>query len=97
MAFLEVPWPPAPELAGGGRKEEVGAGAGHRGVRETGVEVMDVDVCECESCDVEGGGPRLALRRREGKTQSPLSLRLRRPHPRVKSATTPAPLLELGT
>jgi hypothetical protein len=97
MAFFEMPWPPGPELAGGGRKEELEAGVGHRGVRETGVEVMDVDVRECESCEAEGGGPRLALRRREGNTQSLLSLRLRRPHPRVMSATAPPPtLLELG-
>jgi hypothetical protein len=45
----------------------------------------------CEPCDTEGG-PLLALRRREGN-QSPLSLRLRRPQPRM--ASTPL-LLERG-
>ena len=44
-----------------------------------------------EPCDIEGG-PLLALRRREGN-QSPLSLRLRRPQPRM--ASTPL-LLERG-
>lgn len=92
VVFFAVPW----VLAGGERKEAMVADAGHRGVRETGVvEVTDVDVRECESCEVEAGGPRLALRRREGKIQSPLSLRLRWPQLRVESAATP-PLLELG-
>lgn len=92
VVFFVVLW----VLAGGERKEAV-ADAGHRGARETGVvEVTDVDVRECESCEAEAGGPRLALRRREGKIQSPLSLRLRRPQLRVGSAATP-PLLELGT
>ena len=44
-----------------------------------------------EPCEPEGG-PLLELRRREGN-QSPLSLRLRRPQPRVTSAL---PLLERG-
>ena len=45
----------------------------------------------CEPCEPEGA-PLLALRRRDGN-QSPLSLRLRRPQPRVTSVL---PLLERG-
>jgi hypothetical protein len=91
-----VMWPPGPVFAvvdGGGERKLV-ASAGHRCARETGVVAMGVDVCEYESCEAEGGGPLLALRRREGKTQSLLSLRLRRPQPRIESAVPP--LLEVG-
>jgi hypothetical protein len=92
MAFL-VMWPVFAIVLGGGERK-VAAGAGHRDARETGVEAMGVDVCECESCEADGGGPLLALRRREGKTQSPLSLKLRLPQPRMESAAPP--LLVLG-
>jgi hypothetical protein len=95
MAFF-VKWPPGPVFGivlGGGERIVV-ASAGHRDARDTGVEAMGEDVCERESCEADGGGPRLALRRQEGKTQSPLSLRLRLPKPRMESAAPP--LLELG-
>jgi hypothetical protein len=103
MAFF-VMWPPGPVLTvalgrgGGGGARKVVARAGHRCcARETGVEAMGVDEREYnESCEAEGGGPLLALRRREGKPQSPLSLRLRRPHPRVPESAASPPLLELG-
>lgn len=45
----------------------------------------------CDPCEADGGSL-FVLRRREGN-QSPLSLRLRRPQPRVRSVL---PLLERG-
>jgi len=99
MAFL-AKWPPglvvfAVDDDDGGERNALD-GAGHRDVRETGVEAVGVDVCDCESCEVEGGGPLLALCRRVGRIQSPLpvSLRLRRPQSRIESAAVP--LLERG-
>jgi hypothetical protein len=97
MAFL-VKWPPGPvvfvvEDDGGGERKAL-VGAGQRDARETGVEAMGVDVCDCESCEAERGRPLLALRRRD---QSPLSrLRLGRPQMREVSTTLPL-LLERGT
>lgn len=56
MAFL-VNWPPGPvvlfvinEDDGGGERKALD-GAGQRHARETGVEAMGVDACDCESCE----------------------------------------------
>ena len=35
-------------------ERKVVVGADHRSARETGVEAMGVDMCECESCEAEG-------------------------------------------
>ena len=100
MAFF-VKWPPGPpvfvdEDDGGGERKALLDGAGQREARETGVEAMGVDACDCESCDDERGGPLLMLRRREDETQSPLSrLRLGRPQMREDSTALPL-LLERG-
>ena len=96
-AFL-VKWPPGPVVSLLSRttvaeKEKAVDGAGQRDARETGVEAMGVDVCDCESCEAERGGPLLTLRRRDGRTQSSLSrLRLGRPQMREVSTALPLPL-----
>ena len=99
-----VSWPPGPVVllvvnedgAGGERKAVDGAGQRH--ARETGVEAMGVDACDCESCEAVRGGPLLVLRtRREDEAQSPLSrVRLGRPQMR-EGSTALLPLLERGT
>lgn len=100
MAFFLVRWPPGPvefivEDDGGGERKALD-GAGQRDARETGVEAMGVDMCDCESCEAERGGPLLALRRRVSEAQSPLSrLRLGRPQMREESTALPL-LLERG-
>jgi hypothetical protein len=100
MAFFLVKWPPGPvvfvvEDDGGGERKALD-GAGQRDAREKGVEAMGVDMCDCESCEAERGGPLLALRRRESEVQSPLSrLRLGRPQMREESTALPL-LLERG-
>ena len=99
MDFL-VRWPPGPAVLfveddGGGERKALD-GAGQRHARETGVEAMGVDACDCESCEAVRGGPLLAPRtRREGETQSPLS-RLRLCRPQMREVST-ALLLERGT
>lgn len=99
-AFL-VKMPPGPvvfvvvEDDGGGEIRSPD-GAGQRDGRETGVEAMGVDVCDCESCEAVRAGPLFALRTREGVAQSLLSrLRLGRPQTREVS-TALLPLLERG-
>ena len=84
ILFEKLPGPgPGPGVVEGEGKEVAGAigGAWRSGTRET----REIDVVGvCEPCDAEGG-PLLALRKREGN-QSPLSLRVRRPQPRIASA-----------
>ena len=100
IAFL-VKWPPGPvafvvEDDGGGDRKALD-GAGQRHARETGVKAMGVDACDCESREAERSGPLLALRRREGETQSLLS-RLTSGRPQMREASTALPLLlERGT
>jgi len=94
-AFL-VKWPPGPvvfvvEDDGGGERKALD-GPGQRDARETGVEAMGVDVCDCESFEAERSGPLLRLRRREGGTQSSLS-RLRLGRPQMREVSTALPLL----
>jgi hypothetical protein len=102
MGFL-ANWPPGPVVSfvineddGGGERKALDV-AGQRHARETGVEAIGVDACDCESWEVVRGRPLLALRtRREDETQSPLSrLRLGRPQIREGSTATPV-LLERG-
>jgi len=95
MAFL-VRWPPVPVVfvleADGGGERKAPYDAGQRDARETGVEAMGVDVCDCEPREAERGGPLLALRRRECETQSPLN-RLRLGRSQMWEESTAMPLL----
>ena len=96
MAFL-VPGPVVIVVEDdGGGERKVLDDVGQRHGRETGVEAMGVDACDCESWETERGGPLLVLRIREDETRSPLSpFRLGRPKMWEESASLPL-VLERG-